>query len=103
MLSWVLLLVASGLEIAWAAGLKYAQQPLEWAVTLACIAGSFIFLVLATKRMEASIAYVFFVTFGTVGTYLLDVCFFDKRITLTAVTAIAVILFSIIQLKREEG
>ncbi|MBB5143509.1 DMT family transporter [Desulfovibrio intestinalis] len=103
MLSWTLLFIASSLEIAWAAGLKYADSPLGWVATLGCVAGSFIFLVLATKRMEASIAYVLFVTLGAVGTYLLDISFFGKKMTFTAVAAIIVILVSIVCLKREEG
>lgn len=100
MLSWVLLLLASGLEVLWAAGLKRAGSVLEWSATIVCIIGSFALLVLATKRMGASTAYVFFVIFGTVGTYLLDVALFGKPLSPVAMLAIAVILFSVVQLKQ---
>ncbi|AXT46980.1 MULTISPECIES: DMT family transporter [Chromobacterium] len=100
MFSWMLLLLASGLEVLWAAGLKRSDSVLEWLATIACIIGSFSLLVLVTKRMGASTAYVFFVIFGTVGTYLLDVALFGKSVSPLAVLAIAVILFSVVQLKQ---
>lgn len=100
MLSWVLLLFASGLEVLWAAGLKRSESTLEWLATIVCIIGSFSLLVLATKRMGASTAYVFFVIFGTVGAYLLDVALFGKPFSPVAMLAIVVILFSVVQLKQ---
>lgn len=101
MSSWIYLFIASGLEVAWAVGLKYASSSLEWLVTLVCIVGSFFFLVLATKRLGASISYVFFVSFGTIGTYILDSVWFGKPFSVVAAVAIAVVLFCIIQIKRE--
>lgn len=50
----------------------------------------------------AAFAYVVFVTFGTVGTYMLDVLYFGKELKWAAVVAIAVILFSVIKLKQNE-
>ncbi len=102
MLSWVFLVISSALEVLWAAGLKYAVSPLEWGATVVCIVGSFIFMVLAAQRMGAAFAYVVFVTFGTVGTYMLDVLYFGKELKWAAVVAIAVILFSVIKLKQNE-
>ncbi|MCO7636588.1 SMR family transporter [Pseudomonas sp. S 311-6] len=99
-MSWVFLLISSGLEVTWAAGLKYAETPLEWVLTILCMAGSFAFIMLASRRMGAALAYVFFVTFGAVGTYVLDVAFFGKEPKWLAVAAIAVILFSVARLHR---
>lgn len=98
MLSWVFLLLSSGLEVMWAAGLKYAATPLQWTLTVSCMVGSFVFMLLASRRMGAALAYVFFVTFGAVGTYLLDVAYFGKEPRLLAVAAIAVILWAVARL-----
>lgn len=103
MLSWIFLVISSALEVLWAAGLKYAVSPLEWGATILCIVGSFVFMVLAAQRMGAAFAYVVFVTFGTVGTYMLDVLYFSKELKLAAVLAIAVILFSVIKIKQNEA
>lgn len=103
MLSWIFLVISSALEVLWAAGLKYAVSPLEWGATILCIVGSFVFMVLAAQRMGAAFAYVVFVTFGTVGTYMLDVLYFGKELKLAAVLAIAVILFSVIKIKQNEA
>ncbi|MCU0999636.1 hypothetical protein JAK44_01470 [Stenotrophomonas maltophilia] len=101
MTKWLYLVIASGLEVAWAIGLKCASSLAEWVVTLVCIVGSFLFLVMATKRLGASTSYVFFVTFGTIGTYILDTVWFGKPFSAVAAAAIAVVLFCIVQIKRE--
>lgn len=91
-LNYGILLIASALEIAWAAGLKYADSPLDWIATVLCVIGSFIGLVLASRRMSAALAYILFVIFGTIGSYWVDIYFFGKELSLTALSVIIVML-----------
>lgn len=102
MLKWLALVLASGFETGWAAGLKYAQGVPQWTLTILCIIGSSVFLVLATRMLPASIAYVSFVTLGAIGAYLLDVLAFGKEANLTAMAAIGIMLFCIARLEREK-
>lgn len=100
-LNYCILLAASALEIAWAVGLKYADSPLDWVVTIICVIGSFIGLVLASRRMSAALAYILFVIFGTVGSYGIDIYFFDKKLSWTALLAIIVMLICVAILNKE--
>lgn len=102
MITYLILLIASALEIAWAVGLKYASSPIEYLLTVLCIFGSFIFLVVGSKRITPPFAYILFVIFGTVGTFLLDVIYFGKMLSLTAILAIGTMLFGVVMLNKEK-
>lgn len=102
MLNWSILILASGFEIGWVMGIKYSHSIPEWIATILCIVSSFIFLTMATRRMSASIAYVLFVVFGTVGSYLIDV-FYGKEMTFFSILSIVILLISIIELNKEEN
>ena len=100
-LNYSILLLASGLEIAWAVGLKYADSLPDWIATVLCILGSFRGLVLASKRMPPALAYILFVIFGTVGSYGVDIYFFGKEFSFIAILAIAAMLICVAMLHRE--
>lgn len=102
MLNWIILIIASGFEIGWVMGIKYSHTILAWIVTFFCIVLSFVFLTVSTRRMSASIAYVFFVVFGTVGSYLIDV-FYGKEMTFLSILSIIILLISIVELNKEEN
>ncbi|EAQ5803287.1 hypothetical protein QHJ03_004026 [Salmonella enterica] len=102
MLGFSYIITASIFEIAWAFGLKNAVTFGGWFLTIICILMSFLFLVLATKAMAASMAYVFFVIFGTIGTYLIDVFIFDKAFSFLAISSITIMMMCVVILKKGE-
>ena len=102
MLHCSVLILASAFEIGWVMGIKHAHSLPEWAGTFLCIGLSFLLLTWATRRMGASMAYVLFVVFGTLGSYLIDVLC-GKEMTPLSVAAIIILLFSIVELNREEN
>lgn len=100
MMKWFTLVLSSGFEIGWAVGLKYADTPPEWILTFLCIIGSSFFLVIATRMLPVSVAYIAFVVFGTVGTYLVDIIAFNKNMSIISVFSICLMLYSIFMLER---
>lgn len=72
-MSWLLVLVASALEIVWASGLKFASTTWEWIGIFVLITVSYVMLIQAYKRLPVAIAYTVFVGIGTIGTYVLGV------------------------------
>lgn len=97
---WLYLLIASLFEILWAIGLKYAESLIEWLFTIFFIIGSFLFLLLAAKKIKASYAYVFFVVFGTVGTFIFDIYVIDNPFRPISLVAIALIITGVVKLKQ---
>lgn len=70
-MSWLYLLVAGLLEVAWAVALKYSAgftRLLPSAVTLAAMAGSVGMLGLALRTLPLGTAYAVWTGIGTVGT-----------------------------------
>lgn len=97
---WLYLFIASLFEILWAVGLKYADSLLEWSFTIFFIIGSFVFLLFAAKNMKASYAYVFFVVFGTVGTFIFDIYVIDNPFNPVSLIAIVMIIIGVVKLKQ---
>ena len=99
-MAWLYILIASILEVGWAIGLKLSTSLAHWAGTIILIVGSFIFLILAAKKMKPSYAYVFFVVFGTVGTFLFDILFMGKSVNILSIIAIVIIVIGVVRLKQ---
>lgn len=99
-MAWLYILIASILEVGWAIGLKLSDSPIHWLITGFLIIGSFIFLILAAKKMKPSYAYVFFVVFGTVGTFLFDILFMGKSANVISIIAIVIIVIGVVRLKQ---
>lgn len=72
-MAWILVLIASVLEIIWATGLKFASTTLEWIGVFVLITVSYVMLIQTYKRLPVAIAYTVFVGIGTIGTYVLGV------------------------------
>lgn len=50
--------------------------------------------------MKPSYAYVFFVVFGTVGTFLFDILFMGKSANVISIIAIIIIVIGVVRLKQ---
>ncbi|RLL34816.1 quaternary ammonium compound-resistance protein SugE [Acinetobacter cumulans] len=99
-MAWLYIFIASVLEVGWAIGLKLSTTLPHWLGTAVLIVGSFIFLILAANKMKPSYAYVFFVVFGTVGTFLFDILFMGKSVNIISIIAIIVIIIGVVRLKQ---
>ena len=75
--AWIILFFAGLCEIGWATGLKAADSPLEWALTVLLVIISLSLVTQIAKTLPASTTYAIFVGLGTVGTVVADLLFFD--------------------------
>ena len=80
-MSWLILLLAGLLEIAWAIGLKYSEGftrfwPSVW--TLIAMVASMVLLAIAMKSLPVGTAYAVWVGIGAVGTVVLGIVLFNE-------------------------
>lgn len=96
---WLLVLVAGFFEVGWAAGLKHADSPLEWVLTVIAIVTSFALLLYCSSQLPATTVYAAFVGLGSAGTVLLEMTVFGVPFSWIKVGLIVVLLIGIIGLK----
>lgn len=97
--NWLLVVLAAVFEVMWVAGLKYADQLWEWALTVIAIMISFAVLIYSGKRLPTSTVYAVFVGLGTAGTVMVEMAFFGEPFSWMKVGLIALLLVGIIGLK----
>ncbi|MED1607529.1 multidrug efflux SMR transporter [Cytobacillus sp. FSL W7-1323] len=100
---WLLVVIAAIFEIGWATGLKYANDPLTWSLTIIGIVVSFSLLIVSSIKLPTSTVYAVFVGLGTVGTVFVDVIFFGTSLNLGAILFVALLLIGVIGLKMVTG
>ena len=66
-MGWLFIILGGIIEIFWVSGLKYADTLWLYCLTLLGILTSFVLMILATKRVEVSVAYAVFVGIGAAG------------------------------------
>jgi quaternary ammonium compound-resistance protein SugE len=101
-MSWLVLVLAGLLEIAWAVGLKYSHGLTRlWpsVATGVALAGSMGLLALAMRTLPLGTAYAVWTGIGTVGTAVLGVVLFREPATAMRLTCIALIVAGIVGLK----
>ena len=101
-MSWILLLLASLFEIAWAVGLKYTEGFTRlWPsmATVACLLASVILLGLATRSLPLGTAYAVWTGIGAAGTVLCGVLLLGDPASVTRLLCVALILAGVIGLK----
>ncbi|WP_158773456.1 DMT family transporter [Cobetia sp. L2A1] len=86
-------------EVGWAIGLKLADSPLEWALTVLLVIISLSLVTQVAKTLPASTTYAIFVGLGTVGTVVADLLFFDLEFHWSTLGFVALMLIGIILLK----
>lgn len=101
-MSWVYLLVAGLLEVAWAVGLKYAAGFTRlWpsVFTLATMAGSVGMLGLALRQLPLGTAYAVWTGIGTIGTAVAGMLMLGEPAGALRLGSIALIAAGIVGLK----
>ena len=101
-MAWLVLILAGGLEIGWAIGLKYTDgftRLVPTIATLAAMAVSMTLLGLAVRVLPVGTAYAVWTGIGTVGTVLLGMHLFAEPTDLLRLLFIAMIVAGIVGLK----
>lgn len=100
--AWWYLVVAGGLEVGWAIGLKYTEgwtRPLPSTVTLALLGASMWFLALAARDLPIGTAYAVWTGIGAAGTALLGMALFGEPRTAARLACLALIIGGVVGLK----
>jgi quaternary ammonium compound-resistance protein SugE len=101
-MSWLLLVVAGCLEVAWAIGLKYTHgftRPIASVLTASAIVASMLMLARAAKEIPIGTAYAVWVGIGALGTAGLGVFLFGEPASTWRVVFMALLVLSIVGLK----
>jgi quaternary ammonium compound-resistance protein SugE len=101
-MSWVYLVVAGLLEVAWATGLKYTEgftKPIPSVLTGAAIIASMWLLSVAARTLPIGTAYAVWVGIGATGAAILGVVLFKEPITVGRAVFLLMLIIAIIGLK----
>jgi len=101
-MSWFLLILASGLEAAWALGLPYTSgftRLLPSVLVGLAMIGSFVLLAQATKTIPASTAYAVWVGLGIVITVLIEAVFLGRPGTALRWLFLVLLVVAVVGLK----
>ncbi|HEU4844607.1 MAG TPA: quaternary ammonium compound efflux SMR transporter SugE [Burkholderiaceae bacterium] len=101
-MTWLILILAGLLEVAWAVGLKYTAgftRPLASVLTLLAMAGSVGLLGLALRNLPLGTAYAIWTGIGTVGTVIFGIVVLDEPASAARLACIAMIVAGILGLK----
>ncbi|MES2118073.1 MAG: quaternary ammonium compound efflux SMR transporter SugE [Pseudomonadota bacterium] len=101
-MTWLILILAGLLEVAWAVGLKYTAgftRPLASVLTLLSMAGSVGLLGLALRNLPLGTAYAIWTGIGTVGTVIFGIVVLDEPASAARLACIAMIVAGILGLK----
>lgn len=101
-MSWVLLVLAGLLEVAWAVGLKYSQgftKPWPTVLTLIALVASLWLLALAMKTLPLGTSYAVWTGIGSVGTVILGIFLFGDSANAMRLLCVGLILGGIFGLK----
>ncbi len=105
LLSWLYLVLAGLLEVAWAVGLKlsrgldFTARPVHSVLTISAMAASVMLLGLAARHLPIGTAYAIWVGIGAAGTAIAGMMLFDEPATFARIVAIAVIVAGVMGLK----
>ena len=101
-MTWLVLLVAGLLEVAWAIGLKYTEGFTRfWPTvgTVAAMVASVGLLGLAMRTLPVGTAYAVWTGIGAVGTVLFGIILFGEPATVARLACVGLILVGIVGLK----
>ena len=98
-MAWIFLLIAGGLEVAWAVGLKRLGIDFSLslgALTLLAMVGSLVTLYLAMARLPLGIAYPIWTGIGSVGSVVVGVLLFHQVLTVSTVVGVSLLVLGMI-------
>jgi quaternary ammonium compound-resistance protein SugE len=101
-MAWLLLLIAGGLEVGWAVGLKYTEgftRLVPSVLTLLSMTASVGMLALALKTLPMGTAYAVWTGIGAVGTAILGIVLFGDPAGIARIACIGLIVAGIVGLK----
>ncbi|MEX2173766.1 MAG: multidrug efflux SMR transporter [Pirellulaceae bacterium] len=105
-MSWIYLLVAAMLEIAWAVGLKYTEGFTRFwptVITVVLMIGSFFALAQAVNPKTSTIpigtGYAIWTGIGAIGTAILGIILFAESASLPRLGCLALVILGIVGLK----
>lgn len=101
-MAWIILLLASVLEVTWAVGLKYTEGFTRlWPSvgTGAAIAGSMVLLSVAAKTLPIGTAYGVWVGIGAAGAAVLGMVLFHEPVTAARIFFVCLLLVAVVGLK----
>jgi len=101
-ISWIFLILAGVIEVAWALSLKYAEgftRPWPSVAAVVTIILSMYFLSEAMRALPVGLAYSVFVGMGAIGATLLGIVLFDEPATPLRFFFLALLLASLVGLK----
>jgi quaternary ammonium compound-resistance protein SugE len=104
-MSWILLLIAGLLEVAWAAGLKTSEGFTRlWpsVFTVVTALGSFV-LAMAMRQLPLGTAYAVWTGIGAVGAFIFGIVIMGEALTVARVASAALIVVGLIGLKLSSG
>jgi quaternary ammonium compound-resistance protein SugE len=105
-MSWILLLIAGLLEVAWATGLKASDgfsRPGWSAFTIVTALGSFWLLALAMRELPLGTAYAVWTGIGAVGAFVFGIVMMGEALTVARVASAALIIVGLVGLKLSSG
>ncbi len=100
--SWLWLVLAGLLEIAWAVGLKYTQgftRPVASVATVVLMLASFWCLAQAVRGLPLGTSYAIWTGIGAVGTAIAGMVLFKEPATAARLACIVLIVAGIVGLK----
>jgi quaternary ammonium compound-resistance protein SugE len=101
-MSWIYLVIAGLLEIAWAVGLKYTESFTRlWPSvgTVIAMVASFAFLGIALRSLPLGTAYAVWTGIGTAGTVVLGIWLFGEPLEPLRLGCIALIMAGVVGLR----
>ena len=101
-MTWIILILAGLLEVAWAVGLKYTDgfsKLVPTVLTLSAMAGSVGLLGLALRALPLGTAYAIWTGIGTVGTVIYGIAVLNEPAGALRLACIAMIIGGIVGLK----
>ena len=101
-MSWIILIIAGLLEIAWAVGLRYTEgftRVLPSILVIIAIAGSMLLLAVAVRSLPLGTAYAVWVGIGIFGTVLADYFLFKQPLGVTRAGFLILLMTAIVGLK----
>ncbi|HKI02333.1 MAG TPA: quaternary ammonium compound efflux SMR transporter SugE [Thermoanaerobaculia bacterium] len=104
-MSWIFLIIAGLLEIAWAATMKNTEgftRLVPSLVTVSLMVASFYLLGIAMRDLPTSTSYAVWVGIGAVGTALVGVFFLGETRSSLRLVSIALIVLGVIGLRLAE-
>ncbi|MFD0617278.1 MULTISPECIES: multidrug efflux SMR transporter [Paenibacillus] len=96
---WLMVLVASMLEVVWVSGLKHASTWYEWLGTVIIIAICFTVFMRASKALPLGTVYAVFTGLGTAGAVIAEMLFFGEPFNLIKILLIALLVAGVVGLK----